>query len=270
MTSSIIAATTATHIEQYAAIVPDGFVTAHIIDPDSAPLGGKAWGACNICGRPCHDHHSNEWWRVIDRINDGTHERRYHKECLTKQHSRREVLSVLPVEGAVTKVGEGITVVYRFLPLYDEGEIDEVTAREIAACFLTPNRQAAEKDVTETSGVWFALDEGGYISPRLNNCKTHRRLITVAPLVPKAILTTEIYLDGVYVGEFDFEWGNEREQGRFISEYKSKQGGFLVMQDWEVGKYRKHGRQQYNYEVNIERAREERDYGVWPRELFWL
>lgn len=263
MTSSIIAATTATHIEKYMGIVPDGFEVAYTIDPDVVRDSDGGYGECPVCGKLCHDGgFGSEWLRAINHINDSKKERRYHYACLLKDRPRAEVLK--EIEGAETKVGKDIAVSFHFMPLegYDN--------KELAAAFMTPNRLANEKGITETSGTWSRCDEGGYLSPKMRNLKWHGRLITAAKLCDSAIITADIFLDGIWVADFEFHWGNRDERGRWISKEDGHKHGFLVKQDWEVGKYRRHGLQYYYYPENIERAREERDYGKRGRKRFWL
>ena len=259
--SNITIHTPATDIAAYAAILPDGWVDAHVIEPE--PVNdGTGYGDCPICGCHCDDADKGKTWRhVVNVINDHKKERRYHFDCLLHETERANALK--NVEGKHTKVGDGHEYVVTFIPL--EGKENA----ELAAAMMTPNRQAENNDM---SGAWFYLPEndgGGYISPRMRNLKWQSRLGTAARTCTAAIVNLEIYLDGCWAETVTFSWRSRDERGKWVSSDNNKHG-FLVLVDWEVGKYRKRGLQQYNYKENIERAKLERDYGVRGRKRFWL
>ena len=181
--------------------------------------------------------------------------------CLLKETKLNEMRGL--IEGAPTKVGEGHTYQVTFKPAkgFDN--------KELAAASITPNRLAGV--VSNTSGQWYRLEDGmGYISPKMRNLKWQGKLDTMSKLCQNATVYVDIFLDGKYAETVRWHWSNRDERKRFVSEVKDKKSPFLMILDWEVGKYRNRGKQQYNYKENIERAKVERDYGVWPRKLFWL
>lgn len=246
------------------AILPDSFVDAVVIDRASAApaKGNFDRGACPCCGHVCPDGESGRTWvHIINYINDTKKERRYHFHCLLKEVTLREMRNI--TEGAPTKVGDGHTYQVTFKPAkgFDN--------KELAAAAMTPNRLAGI--VSETSGQWYRLEDGmGYVSPKMRNLKWQGKLDTMSKLCQNATVYVDIFLDGKYAETVRWHWSNRDERKRFVSEVTDKKSPFLVMLDWEVGKYRKHGLQQYNYPENIERAKAERDYGVKGRKRFWL
>ncbi len=249
-----------TAIKTYSAIVPSGYTVAEVINPVMPDLEGlHQYGACPICGHACHDGQAG-WLRSKVMTWDTVHLRRIHLDCLLAIKTSAEMRKVW--EGAETKVGKDIAVQVTFQP--DDGS-DSV---QLAAVMMTPNRLAG--NTADTSGRWYRNPNGAYISPMLRNLKWQGRLETAAKLCKGAIVTVDIYLEGKYKDSFAFSWHNKDERGRWVSKDKSYKHGFLVKLDWEVGKYRNHGLQQYNYHENIERAKLERDYGKRGRKRFWL
>lgn len=244
---------TAAELAPFAALAPNGYVHAHVIEDtriSNDPEATFAYGACPICG---HTTHRDGEYRAVNE-NDHVHARVYCWYCLVVERFSRGYIRRI-IDGKANKANKRMTFVVEINPA--EGCNNEL----LATALLTPSRTDSE-----TVGRWYRKSDDNYSSTTMRNLKQlNTRFDSVFDTCAAGTITLDVLIDGATVETLTFDWGETRHRvhGRFVSD----KNALMLAIDWEVGKYRYEGRGHYYHAENAARKQAERKGMNW-RHMF--